>query len=135
MDKIAEFLGISPETTSDYDLDALFNEYKIINFDPEISRKEALLRNAEIVSCDKCGVVGNRPNMMRWHFENCKTEFRQCQQCDNQIPRQGIKDFLYNQKKYCNRSCYMKSKIGKAPIIMTEEIKAKLRRPKKCQIK
>jgi hypothetical protein len=95
-------------------------------FDPSISREEALTRNSEIVVCDKCGVSGNRPNMMRWHFDNCKTVFRKCEQCHEIIPKQGIKDFQYNVKKYCNRKCYMEYKKGRAPIVMTKEIREKL---------
>jgi len=84
-----------------------------ILFDPITNREEAIKRNAEIVECDKCGVKGNRPNMMRWHFDNCKVILRSCKQCGNTIPRQDIKDYLYDQKIYCNRKCYMKSKLGK----------------------
>ena len=95
---------LSP-SEKDLNLDKLFEEYGLIKFDKEICRKEALERNAEIVVCDKCGVSGNRPNMMRWHFENCKTVFRNCNFCNGIIPRQGIKDSSYNQKKYCNSKC------------------------------
>lgn len=98
----------------------------IIVFNSDIEREEALKRNATIVTCPKCGVQGNEPNMLRWHFDNCKTELKKCLHCDNIIPRQGIKDFLYKQKFYCNRSCYMESKKGKPPIIMTNEVKQKL---------
>ena len=79
----------------------------------ELYRREAIARNSEIVTCDKCGTSGNRPNMMRWHFENCITEWRPCKHCGNIIPRQGIKDYLYSQKIYCNRKCYMESRKGK----------------------
>jgi hypothetical protein len=68
--------------------------------------------------------------MIRRHFENCKTKFRNCRQCSKISPRQGVKDHVYNQKKYCDRSCYMKSKRGKPPIKMTEEVKNKLRGPR-----
>lgn len=98
----------------------------IILFDPAISREEALKRNADIVECDNCGVKGNRPNMMRWHFENCQTILKSCKQCGKVIPRQGVKDYLYNQKIYCDRSCYMESKKGKSPVIMTDEVKMKI---------
>ena len=64
--------------------------------------------------------------MLRWHFDNCETILRCCEQCGNTIPRQGIKPFLYDVKKYCNRRCYMDSKKGKPPIVMTEEVKNKL---------
>ena len=124
-DTIAETLGIE---SNDIDVEAIFNQYiTITSFNPELLRKECLVRNAEIVACDKCGVTGNRPNMMRWYFENCKTVMRNCLQCKREIPRQGIKDFLYSKKKYCNRKCYMKSKIGKAPINMTAEVRNKLK--------
>lgn len=97
-----------------------------LQYDSEISKAEALKRNAEIVECDRCGVKGNRPNMLRWHFEKCEVVMRSCKHCGKTIPRQGIKNHLYDQKIYCDRHCYMKSKIGKAPIIMTEEVKDKL---------
>ena len=97
-----------------------------ILFDPITNREEAIKRNAEIVECDRCGTKGNRPNMMRWHFENCRTELKNCKHCGNVIPRQGVKDYLYDQKIFCNRKCYMKSKVGRPPIIMTEEVKDKL---------
>jgi hypothetical protein len=117
-------------TEIDIDIDVLFEQYGMQNFNPEICRLEAIKRNSEIVTCDVCGVEGNYPNMMRWHFENCKTVLRNCEYCGECIPRQGIKNFLYDKKKYCNRECYMKHKKGKAPLIMTEEIKQKLRKPK-----
>lgn len=132
MDNFSKTLGINEY---EINFDELFEEYGLHRFDPDICRKEAIKRNSEIVTCDKCGVSGNRPNMMRWHFENCKTILRECQYCKEIIPRQGMKDFLYTQKKYCNRNCYMKSKIGKPPIIMTEVIKNKLRKPKSTEHK
>ena len=92
----------------------------------EIFVKDALIRNTTFIECDKCGVIGNEPNMHRWHFQNCKTVFRSCEQCGDVIPRQGTKPFLYNVKKYCNRKCYMESKKGKPPIVMTDEIKQKM---------
>lgn len=92
----------------------------------EIFVTAALVRNTTFIECDKCGVIGNEPNMHRWHFQNCETVFRSCEQCGDVIPRQNIKPFLYNVKKYCNRACYMESKKGKAPIIMTDEIKQKI---------
>jgi len=27
----------------------------------------------EVLECPHCGVSGSKPNMVRWHFENCKT--------------------------------------------------------------
>lgn len=95
-------------------------------YDSTICKSEAIKRNAEIVECDKCGVKGNRPNMMRWHFENCQVVFRSCKQCGNIIPRQGVKDSLYNTKIYCCQDCYMSSKKGKAPITMTNDVKKKI---------
>ena len=95
-------------------------------FNPEFSKEEALKRNAEIVECTKCGVKGNYPNMMRWHFDNCKVKLRTCKQCDSTIPRQGVKEYLYKNKHYCNRQCYMKSKKGKPCIEMTQQVKDKL---------
>jgi hypothetical protein len=89
-------------------------------------KSESEKRNAVIVECPKCGVTGNEPNMLRWHFDNCTTKFRICEQCGENIPRQGIKPFNYDVKKYCNRKCYMASKIGKAPITMTDDIKQRL---------
>ena len=121
-DPLSEALGIEPNPNFK------FSDWLIVpeNLDPHILRQEAIKRNSEFVACDKCGVVGNRPNMMRWHFENCKTTLKECKQCGKTIPRQGIKDHIYNKKTYCNRNCYMKSKIGKPPIIMTNDIKEKL---------
>jgi len=92
----------------------------------ELFKIEALIRNSTIIKCTYCGVEGNEPNMLRWHFENCTTKLRCCIQCGETIPRQGIKPFLYDVKKYCNRKCYMESKKGKAPIEMTDEVKNKL---------
>lgn len=93
----------------------------------DLNRKEAIERNTKIVTCDRCGVSGGETNMMRWHFSNCKTVLRECQHCGKKIPRQGIKDSLYKHKKYCNMSCYNETKKGKCPIIMTSDVKEKLR--------
>lgn len=95
-------------------------------FNPILSREEAIKRNTNIVKCDRCGIFGGETNMRRWHFENCKTKMKNCLECGNIIPRQNIKDYLYEQKIYCNRECYSKSKTGKVPILMTDEIKKKL---------
>jgi hypothetical protein len=92
----------------------------------ELFVSEALKRNSTFIKCPHCNVTGNEPNMLRWHFDNCETVLRCCKQCGNTIPRQGIKPFLYNVKKYCNRKCYMESKKGKPPIVMTHEVKEKL---------
>lgn len=62
------------------------------------------------LTCPKCGVFGESVNMKRWHFDNCKTQLKNCEHCNEIIPRQGIKDFMYQQKKYCNRKCYIESK-------------------------
>ena len=94
--------------------------------DPKILRMEAIKRNSEFVTCPKCSVIGNYPNMMRWHFDKCKTKLKECKQCNQTIPRQGIKDYLYKQKNYCDRNCYMQSKIGKNPINLTSEMKEKI---------
>ena len=125
MDTLSIALGLV-ELEQTTDIEELYEEYGLINFDREICRQEAIERNSEIVTCDKCGVQGNRPNMMRWHFENCKTVLLNCQCCGKVIPRQGIKDHLYKKKKFCNRSCYMESKKGIAPIAMTDEVRDKL---------
>jgi hypothetical protein len=127
MKKLEEALGLN--SSSDINLETI-NDLEYIEF-IELCRNEALKRNSNIIECPHCKVKGNEPNMYRWHFENCPTltyptTFKQCEQCGNDIPRQGIKPFLYNTKKYCNRRCYMESKKGKAPIIMTEEVKKKL---------
>jgi hypothetical protein len=92
----------------------------------ELFKTEALVRNATIIECTRCGVKGSEPNMFRWHFSNCTTKLRCCEQCGEVIPRQNIKPFLYDVKKYCNRKCYTESKKGKSPITMTDEIKTKL---------
>lgn len=93
----------------------------------EVNSIEAKQRNSEIVKCPHCGEEGNRPNMMRWHFENCKTVLKNCEQCGNAIPKKGIVNHLYQKKKYCNRKCYMESKKGKPFLEMTPEIIEKLR--------
>jgi hypothetical protein len=100
-------------------------------FNPEFSREEALKRNSEIVECDRCGVKGNYPNMMRWHFTKCQVVLRTCKYCGLTIPRQNVKEYLYKNKHYCNRKCYMYSKRGKPCIEMTQEIKDKLSLAKK----
>lgn len=87
---------------------------------------DALKRNSTFVECDRCHTIGNEPNMLRWHFDRCTTKFRNCEHCKKIIPRQNIKPFLYDVKKYCNRKCYMESKKGKPPIVMTDEVKDKL---------
>jgi len=123
LESLSKFLGIEHH---DIDMTGL-----LFSNDPKVSKEEALKRNSEFITCPKCGVNGNRPNMMRWHFEKCKTHLKNCEQCDNIIPRQGVKDHLYNAKKYCNRKCYMESKKGKKPIEMTTEVRQKLSEAKK----
>jgi hypothetical protein len=118
MKQLAETLGILNEIPTGVELDGYFI------FDPNISADEAKRRNAEIVECNVCGVTGNRPNMMRWHFENCKVKLRECQQCGGVIPI--TKASRYSKSLYCSHKCFTDSKIGKAPLIMTDEIKKKL---------
>jgi hypothetical protein len=122
-DPIAEALGVLPNTNLDY----LFSPPP--EYNPEIQRLEALKRNAEFVTCDRCGQTGNRPNMMRWHFDNCKTTLnKKCLYCEKIISPVGIKRRVYEKQKYCNNLCYISSRVGIAPIEMTPEIKAKLSR-------
>jgi hypothetical protein len=124
-DPISNALGIDQINFSEEDSPYRENNTIVIH-DPKIMREEAIKRNSEIIECDRCGVFGNRPNMIRWHFENCSQNLKECQYCGKCIPRQGIKPYLYKQKKYCNRDCYTKSKIGKQPIKMTKEVRKKL---------
>ena len=119
MNNLTKLLDI-PDFELEYDGNFLPIEYS------EFCKSEAEKRNAVMVQCPKCGVTGNEPNMLRWHFDNCTTHLRTCKQCGENIPRQGIKPIQYDVKKYCNRKCYMASKKGKAPIIMTDEVKDKL---------
>jgi hypothetical protein len=97
-----------------------------IVYDPTISSQEAIKRNSEFVTCPHCGVSGNRPNMIRWHFDNCKTKLKDCPQCGKVISRQGCKDSLYKKKVYCSQECYIESKKGKSPIDMTPEVRGKI---------
>lgn len=97
-----------------------------IPYDPIINKIEAIKRNSEFVTCPKCGVEGNRPNMMRWHFDKCKTILKNCKQCGEVIPRQGIKDCQYKEKHYCNRKCYMESKKEIVFLEMTVEMREKI---------
>ena len=82
-------------------------------FNPELNREEALERNRDIIECPNCNRVGNRPNMMRWHFENCKMKTRYCIECNNPIPKK-YKASQYKNMKYCDHKCYGKSRIGQA---------------------
>ena len=123
MKKLAKLLGVKH---IEIDMTNL-----IFSNDPTINRIEAIKRNSEFVICPKCGVEGNRPNMMRWHFSKCKTVLKNCKQCNKIIPRQGVKDHLYKEKHYCNRECYMESKKGKNPIEMTSEVRKKISEARK----
>jgi hypothetical protein len=124
-DPIAEALGIKPIKNLDY----LFADDSNCVYNPEISRIEALKRNSEFVTCDRCGQSGNRPNMMRWHFENCKTTpNKKCPHCGDVISPKGIKRNIYEQKVFCTRFCYIASRKGIIPIEMTEEIRKKISR-------
>jgi|13_taG_2_1085334.scaffolds.fasta_scaffold118736_1 hypothetical protein len=119
-DPIANALGLDAiERTIDN-----YEQCTILN--PTLNRQEAIARNKESLTCDRCGVTGGGPNMLRWHFENCKSKAKQCKECGKDIPMQGIKPYLYNQKKFCNRACYMESKKGIPPIKMTKEVRKKL---------
>jgi len=119
-DPIADALGLEPIELEN----SPSSEYIIL--DSNISRKEAISRNKELLTCDICGVTGGGTNMLRWHFENCKNKIKKCEQCEKDIPIQGLKPYLYKQKKYCNRDCYMKSKRGSPPIEMTQEVRKKI---------
>ena len=107
---------------------SLFDELPddLVRFNPELAREEALIRNSTKLKCTNCGTIGQSVNMRRWHFERCRTNLKNCKQCGDVIPRQGIKDYLYDKKTYCNRSCYTESKKGKSPIQMTNEVKQKI---------
>jgi hypothetical protein len=122
MKKLEKLFGMNMSESVTIDMNS---DSEYIDF-IELSKQEALKRNSNIIECPKCHVKGNEPNMYRWHFDNCSTKFRLCEQCNKQIPRQGIKPFLYDVKKFCNRKCYMESKKGIAPIVMTDELKNKL---------
>ena len=122
-DTISDALGIMPSTNLDY-LFSLPPEYN-----PEISKLEALKRNAEFVTCDRCGKTGNRPNMMRWHFDNCKTSVdKKCPQCEKVISPEGMKRNIFEKKIYCSKFCYIASRKGINPIEMTPEVRAKISR-------
>jgi hypothetical protein len=121
VDKIAEALGIEPFDDFVFDIESLDKR-----FDSKFQSEEAIKRNKEIVQCTRCGIFGNRPNMMRWHFEACKTKLKECEECHNIIPRQNVKDSLYDKKKFCNSTCYFKSKLNIPPVIMTDDVKKKI---------
>ena len=125
-DPLSEALGMESNPQLFEKISKLENTDLLPQFNSIICREEAIKRNTNIVQCDKCGVSGGETNMRRWHFENCKTKLKKCLECGNIISRQNIKDYLYDQKIYCNRKCYSKSKTGKVPILMTDEIKKKL---------
>lgn len=130
MDNLARIFNMEP-----FEIEFDDNFFDDVEDFSELSRREALKRNKKIVKCPKCGLEGNEPNMLRWHFDNCSTVFKNCLYCGDIIPRQNIKPFLYNEKKYCNRNCYMKSKLGKSPIVMTAEVKLKISISAKSQSK
>jgi hypothetical protein len=94
--------------------------------DFQLRRRQAIERNKKIVTCPKCNITGGETNMLRWHFENCKVIIRYCKQCNKPIQRQNQKDYIYNKKIYCSNNCYNISKLGKCPIVMTEEVKKKI---------
>lgn len=121
-DPISEALHLEP---IEFHFDILDVDGALL-YNPELAREDALERNAEIVECDKCGVTGNRPNMMRWHFENCTKKIRQCKNCKKDMPRQGYKPSLYKKKAYCDMACYTESRVGIAPIVMTEDVRRKV---------
>lgn len=123
MKTLANFLGVE-------NIEIDMSDLIFIN-DPTVNRMEALKRNSDFIKCPKCGVKGNRPNMMRWHFENCdEMPLKKCLFCKKTIAR-DVKPHRYKQKLYCNQKCYMESKKGKPPIEMTKEIKEKLSKLKK----
>ena len=123
-DPISEALQLKPINFK-FDISQVLSS-SLVEVNPDLAREEALERNSTIVECDKCGVTGNRPNMMRWHFDNCTRKVRQCKSCEKDIPMQGWKPYQYDVKSYCNRECYMESKKGISPIVMTDEVKRKL---------
>ena len=123
-DPISEALQLEP---IDFEFDiSLVLSSSLVEVNPEFAREEALERNADIIECDKCGVTGNRPNMMRWHFDNCSRKARECKSCKEDIPMQGWKPFQYDVKNYCNMKCYTESRKGIKPIVMTDEVKRKI---------
>ena len=129
-DPIAKALQLEP---MDFVFDvSLILSSSLVDFYPELAREEALERNADIIECNKCGVTGNRPNMMRWHFDNCTRKAKPCKSCNKDIPMQGLKPYLYDAKNYCNRECYTESRKGIKPIVMTDEVRRKLS-AKRCK--
>ena len=79
-----------------------------------IDSREALIRNATTLVCPKCGTQGNMGNIMRWHFDNCKTILRNCKHCNNTIPI--VKPYVrYSKMSFCNSACYYASKVGHQP--------------------
>lgn len=38
----------------------------------EAFTKESAAKNNIQVTCPHCGKTGNKPTMLRWHFDNCK---------------------------------------------------------------
>lgn len=124
--EMREWMKNNPETISICNSTISMKSKFWTENDRKIAREEAITRNTKIVICNKCGVSGGETNMLRWHFDNCKTKLRHCQQCKKIISRQNVKDSRYKQKKFCNKKCYMNNKKGKIFIEMTNEIKNKL---------
>jgi ERCC4-related helicase len=91
-----------------------------------ISSVEAKRRNLVIVECPKCHVSGNEPNMRRWHFDRCAQPLLNCKQCTTVIKRQGIKPWLYKQKKYCSKKCFQESSRGVKRSPLSEETKKRI---------
>jgi len=118
---LSEALGIPSSSQSILD-----QQDDFVVYDPTISSKEAIKRNSERVTCPHCGVIGNHPNMMRWHFDKCFAKLRKCEQCGDNIPRQGCKESVYKKKIYCDKVCYNESRKGKSPIVMTPEVREKI---------
>lgn len=118
MKKLADILGIDHLEIDLYDeqYEELIDLYSV----------EAKKRNAETVKCPHCGEEGNRPNMMRWHMDNCTTILKKCHQCGTDMPKKGTVNHRYQKQKYCSRKCWADSKKGTPPIQMTDEVREKL---------
>lgn len=125
-DSLSAALGIEPNPELFERIRNLESIDLPAQYSPVTSREEAIIRNTTIVTCDRCGTSGGEPNMRRWHFDNCKTKFKDCKHCGKVIPRQGIKDYQYNKKVFCNAACYFENKKNKPALIMTDEVRKKL---------
>lgn len=42
--------------------------------DESLQKMSVAAINRSKVKCPYCGTVGDKPNMKRWHFDNCKTK-------------------------------------------------------------